>query len=355
MNVFINSINAISPQNTFPGEEFLHSIREYDESRCLKCIEPQYNEFLDPMISRRMSRIIKMGVCSALKCLRNEGIDQPDAIITGTGQGCLEDTEKFLDSVYENEESYLNPTPFIQSTHNSVSSAIALMLKCNSYNNTYAHRGYAFENALLDGIMFLKENPGTKVLVGAVDESTPNSFTITDRLGFWKKEPLNNLNLLNYKTKGTLAGEGSAFFILSDQKTPRSIAEIVSINTFYKPISLSEIEARMTGIINNAIGDVANIDLVITGMNGDLCSDEIYHGLSHTIFKRNAIAYFKHLCGEYDTCSSFALYLASVIIRGNYVPKELRLGANPIHGIKNILIYNHLRNVNHSLIILSSC
>ncbi len=355
MNAFINSINSISPQNTFSGEGLLNNIREYDETRWLKCIEPQYNEFLEPMISRRMSRIIKMGVCSALKCLREAGIDNPDAIIAGTGQGCLEDTEKFLESVYENEENYLNPTPFIQSTHNTVSSAIALILKCNSYNNTYAHRGFAFENALLDGMMYLQENPGTNVLVGAIEEITQNSLTITDRLGFWKKEPVNNLRLLDYKSKGTIAGEGVSFFVLSDHKTPGTIAKLVSVNTIFKPADRSEIEKRITDIINTAIGDIANIDLIITGRSGDMYSDEVYSTLSDTIFKTNATAYFKHLCGEYDTCSSFALYLASVIIREQYVPQVICLGDKPIREIKNILIYNHLRNVNHSLIILSSC
>ena len=52
----------------------------------------------------------------------------PDAIITGTGLGCLEDTEKFLTAMVTNKEEFLTPTSFIQSTHNTVSAQIALLL-----------------------------------------------------------------------------------------------------------------------------------------------------------------------------------------------------------------------------------
>jgi 3-oxoacyl-(acyl-carrier-protein) synthase len=355
MEVYINSISAISPQVTFTGEKLLQELKEYDGVRYLKCIEPQYNEFIDPMAARRMSRIIKMGVCSALKCLKDAGVSNPDAIITGTGLGCIEDTEKFLISVYDNEEKLLNPTPFIQSTHNTVGASIALILKCNNYNNTYVHRGFSFEDALVDSMMFLKENHSKNVLAGGIDELTTNSFIITDRLGLWKKEPLNNLKLLDYKSNGSLAGEGAAFFMISNLKNENSIAKLNSVNTFYKSENISETENRLSDIIRKTVGNIGKIDLVIMGMNGDMFYDENYNHLRKTLFNSIPCAYYKHLCGEYDTSSSFALYLASGILKEQIVPSVLRLDEKPIKDINNILIYNNLRNVNHSVILLSSC
>ena len=74
-------------------------------------------------------------------------------LLPDTGLGCLEDTEKFLSSIYTNEEKLLNPTPFIQSTHNTVAGAIALAIKCHGYNATYTHRGFSFESALEDALI----------------------------------------------------------------------------------------------------------------------------------------------------------------------------------------------------------
>jgi 3-oxoacyl-[acyl-carrier-protein] synthase II len=355
MEAYIDGICSISPQNTFSGEKLFPEVREYNEVRYIKCIEPQYNEFIDPMASRRMSRIIKMSLVSALKCLRDAGIKIPDAIVSGTGLGCIEDTEKFLSSIYSNEEKLLNPTPFIQSTHNTVSSTIAITLNCTNYNNTYSHRGFSFENALLDSLMLLKEGSANNVLVGGLDELTPNSFIITDRLRFWKKEFINNLRLLDYNTTGSLAGEGTAFFVLNSRKTGHSFAKIISIDTFYKPEGFSETETKLSSFIKKNTEGLCQIDLILMGLSGDLLTDKVYYHLKNTLFSHIPCAYFKQLCGEYDTSSSFALYLASSILKEQYVPAVIRLDNKPVSEIKNILIYNHLRNIYHSVILLSSC
>lgn len=355
MEGFINGICAISPQKTFKGEESLQDVIEYDEVRFVKCIEPPYNELIDSMSVRRMSRIIKMGTYSALKSLADAGVNDPDAIITSTGLGCIEDTEKFITSIYNNGEKLLNPTPFIQSTHNSIGSAIALILKCKNYNNTYGHRGFSFTNALIDALMLLNDEQTKNILVGGMDEITPMSFQITDRLGLWKKETINNLQLLDYRTKGSLAGEGAAFFVLSNLKTEKSIAKIIAVQSFYKPETFSETENKISFFIKKNVGHVDNIDLIILGLNGDLSSDEIYYQMNNTLFSKIPCTYFKHLSGEYDTSSSFALYLASTFIRNQYVPDVVRLDKKPLNKIRNVLIYNHLRRNNHNLLLLSSC
>jgi 3-oxoacyl-(acyl-carrier-protein) synthase len=303
-----------------------------------------------------MSRIVKMGVCAAIKCLHEASVENPDAIITGTGLGCIEDTEKFLTSLYTNKEKLLNPTPFIQSTHNTVAAAIALILKCNGYNNTYVHRGFSFESALLDGMMLLHEGAADHILVGGLDELTNNSFTIMNRLGFWKRQPVNNLSLLDNKSKGSLAGEGIAFFALSHKKRENTIARIRSMETFFNPGSPAETEHRLSVFVEKATGGIANIDLVVLGMNGDPEMDKTYHQLLvNNQFGPIPCAYFKHLCGEYDTASSFALYLAAAILKEQKVPEAIRLDSRSIGQIKNILVYNHVRNSNHSMFVISTC
>ena len=61
--------------------------------------EPDYKAFIDPKALRRMSRIIRMGVAAARACLQEASLATPDAIVTGTGYGCLEDTGLFLTSM----------------------------------------------------------------------------------------------------------------------------------------------------------------------------------------------------------------------------------------------------------------
>jgi hypothetical protein len=355
MTAFINGISAISPQKTFSGDFPMQDAVNYYGVTYLKCIEPAVGEFIDPMASRRMSRIIKLGVCAAMKCLNNAGVKNPDGIICGTGLGCIEDTEKFLRSLYANDERLLNPTPFIQSTHNTVSSTIAIMLKCNGYNNTWVHRGNSFESALTDAILLLNENSVQTLLVGGLDELTSDSFFITGRLGLWKKIPVDSLGILEDKHRGGLAGEGMTFFILSNKKKENTIASINTPETFYKPDNFTVVKERVSRYIEKSRNEGRNIDMVLLGLNGDPVSDEVYYYLKENLFNEIPCGYYKHLCGEYDTSTSFATFLASDIIRKQQIPGVMRLDDKPAGRIENILIYNHLRNVNHSLILISSC
>jgi hypothetical protein len=355
MEAYIDGRSAISPQNTFSGENYFDDVWKYENVRFMKCIEPQYNALIDPMVSRRMSRIMKMGLASSLKCLDEAGITIPDAVVTGTGLGCIEDTEKFLGGLLTNKEKLLNPTPFIQSTHNTVAASIAILLKCYGYNNSFSHRGFSFESALLDSLMLLEEGSVNNVLVGGVDELTANSFNITSRLGFWKREPCINLSLLDYNSKGSIAGEGTAFFSLNKNKTNRSVARIISVGTIFKPEGFTTIEKKLSAFITKDPAESDHADLVLMGMNGDMVTDEIYNHLRNTLFRNTACAYFKHLSGEYDTSSSFALYLASEILKEQRLPEIIRLDDRPMEKIRKILIYNHLRNAEHSMMLLSSC
>ena len=141
----------ISPQKTAETREFLPEAVEYTTDY-LRCIEPVYRTYIDPIQSRRMSRLIKMGIASAKISLADAGCVMPDAIITGTGLGSVEDTEKILGEITR-DENFLNPTPFIQSTYNTISSQVAIQLKCHNYNSTYVHRTFSFESGLIDGLM----------------------------------------------------------------------------------------------------------------------------------------------------------------------------------------------------------
>jgi len=351
MNSYINGIGIISPQKTAESDEFLSEAVEYN-SDFLPCIDPNFKNYIDPIASRRMSRLIKMGVASAKMCLTDAGCSMPDGIITGTGLGSVEDTEKILGSV--NEDAPLtNPTPFIQSTYNTISSQIALMLKCTNYNSTYVHRIFSFESGLQDSLMHVNENDQNNILVGGIDEMTQNHLGIIRRLGYWKMEPANNLKLLDYSTPGTIAGQGSAFFLLSGQKNEHSYCRFVDVRTFYRPGNLQMLEEKIISFLADSGLGLQDIDLVVTGLNGDRNNDEHYYQLQNSCFEGIPFAWYKHLCSEYLTSSGFALWLAANILKRKVVPPVVLLNDSSPKRLKNILIYNHFRQVEHSLILVS--
>src|SRR6187402_1136152 len=351
MSIYIRAASSISPQNTFGDNGFLTDVVESVGTR-LKAIEPDYKAYIDPKLIRRMSHVIKMGVSAAKDCLTRAGVNMPGAIITGTAFGCMEDTVAFMTRIVELNEEMLPPTSFIQSTHNTVAAQIALMLQCHGYNNTFVHKGISFENALIDALMLLKEGEANNILVGGTEEMIDVSFTVLTRLGLYKRWPISNLELYKEQSKGTVGGEGASFFLLTDQPSADNIAELVDLKTLYKPADLNQ---GITGFLADNNLTIADIDLVITGKNGDIKNDEVYGQLGQSLFANSAIANYKHLCGEYPTSSSFALWLAAGIVKSGTVPAIAAANGPVATSPKKVLIYNHYQTKYHSLMLLSAC
>lgn len=348
MKIYIRSSSCISAQKTFGNEGFLTDIVEYTGTR-LGAIEPDYKEYIDPKLIRRMSHIVKMGVAAAKDCLNQSHTQMPGAIITGTALGCLEDTVTFLTRIVEMGEEMLPPTAFIQSTHNTVAAQIALMLQCHAYNNTFVHKGISFESALLDAIMLLKEQEADNILVGGTEEMVDTSFTVLTRLGIYKRWPLSNLELFSTETSGTIGGEGAVFFLLTDKQSTDNLAELTAIKTLYKP---KDIEAGITAFLAENSLKIDDIDLVITGKNGDTRNDAVYKQMS--LLNNVSLTNYKHLCGEYPTSSSFALWLGANMVKRGIIPEIVVEKKAKDTLPKKILIYNHYQNKYHSLMLISA-
>jgi 3-oxoacyl-[acyl-carrier-protein] synthase II len=345
MKIYINATGNISPQNSYGHPDFLMAVYPVTGNKMV-AQEPDYKQTIDPKLLRRMSRIIRMGVAAAMECLQEADIASPDAIITGTAYGCLQDTDTFMTRMVEQKEELLAPTAFIQSTHNTVGAQISLMIQCHNYNNTFVHRGFSFESALLDGMLLIEETPGTNALVGAVDEITENSHAILSRLGLYKRPDYSG-TLIDSQTRGTVAGEGAAFFLLSDQPAERSYCCIDELKTIYKPGDLSD---QIGEFINGR-----NIDLLIIGKNGDRQADQDYNHLLDGVFDKIPYITYKQLCGEYPTSTAFATWMGAKIIQSGYVPEAVVKSGVTKQSVKNVLIYNNYLNIHHSLILLSAC
>ena len=132
-----------------------------------------YKEYISPKEGRRMGKLMKAATLTSLMALREAGIECPDAIITATANGMLETSEKFLVDMVDNGEETLSPTLFMQSTHNTIGSAIAIRTKCHGYNITYTQGKDSMKWALRDAERLIRMGKAKTVLVGCHDESSP--------------------------------------------------------------------------------------------------------------------------------------------------------------------------------------
>lgn len=140
-------------------------------------------KYVKPLEVRRMGKIMKSSLLSSMEALSQANIEKPDAIITGTIYGCLEYSELLLEQMKEEGETMLKPTHFMQSTHNTIGSNIAIKTKCHGYNVTYTQGVESLEWAIRDAEMLIKEGKAKTVLVGCHDESTPLFNSLLERDG----------------------------------------------------------------------------------------------------------------------------------------------------------------------------
>ena len=99
--------------------------------------------------ARRMTPQMRRIVAAARMVLQQTDIT-PDAILCETEWGCMSQSMRFLQDMLDNDEQQLKPTPFIQSTHNTVASLIAILTGNHGYNATYAQHPLSPSAAMMD-------------------------------------------------------------------------------------------------------------------------------------------------------------------------------------------------------------
>ena len=313
-----------------------------------KVIDPEYKQYLNPTASRRFGRLIKMSLVAAQKSIAMADGVMPEAIITGTGLGCLEDTEKFLAALIENNESMLSPTAFIQSTHNTISGQIAMMITCYYPNYTYSNRYFSFESSLLDGILMLQDNSCRHVLVNAADEVISATHAILTRMKLWDRSEC----IAKNPAFPVTIGEGAFSMMISSEKKKTSLAAVKAFSLLYLLPEGTTIEEQFERFLKNASLNPSDIEVIILGMNGDEASDAYYIPVQK-LFTHSTQLVYKHLFGESFTASSFAYWLGAQIIRHKKIEASCIFSDKGHRAPKHVLIYNQFRGKYHSFSLLT--
>ena len=182
--------------------------------------EADYKQFIPPLEARRMGRILKRAIATACTAMTDAGVGTPEAIVTGTGLGCIENTEIFLDALCRQGEDQMMPTRFMSSTHNTMSSIVAINLHANGYNATYAHNTVSFQSALMDALLQLRRGAVHNAMVCAHDEMTPSYHALLCKGGF---------------LKGKKASECAVSMMLATENNGRALCEVAGMRMLYRP------------------------------------------------------------------------------------------------------------------------
>ncbi|MBP5548586.1 MAG: beta-ketoacyl synthase chain length factor [Bacteroidales bacterium] len=292
-----------------------------------RSVEPDYRQYIQPLEARRMGKLLKRAVVVAGDALTRAGVTMPDAIVTGTGLGCVESTEFFLDAMCREGESLLKPTYFMQSTHNTISSSLAIRLRCHGYNATYAHKSISFESALKDAVMQVEEESIGTAMVCGFDEVTPSYYGLLKKIGFLGRE-------------GEASGESAVAVVIGGkQEGEKAICSIAGLKMLYCP-DYSQMRSAVSQMLESAGVKAEEVGGVLLGYNGSERSRVLYDGLRKGALGEFEPLHFKSIFGECYTASALAFYASVCCMAAGAIPEVMRMDVRGTKPCKSILVVN---------------
>ena len=299
--IFIQAAEQISIQNPL-SEEWMEEPLHYEEP-LVKAVNPSFRDYMAANEARRMGGLMKRALVTTLKVLGETGIEHPEAIITGTSIGSLDYTERILDGMTENGEQALSPTYFMQSTHNTVGSALAIYTKTHGYNTTYSHGALSFDLTVLDAWMQMQLGKISTALVGGHDEMVDSYFSLLKKTGYVGVEGM------------VPCGEVAMSMMLNTSESVDRLCELAGVRICFRPTQ-EMFQQQLDQMLAEAGMTMADISAVMTGMNGNPANDQCYQETINTFFADKPLLDYKHLFGENYTVSALGLYAAAHILRG---------------------------------------
>lgn len=346
MAVYIKAASMVSAQDTF-GKSALPEVLIQAENSCLHILPSDYKEYIPAASLRRMSRLVKFSLTSAFDCYGQREDFSPDAIITSTGLGCLNDTGTFLAQMHQNGEKLLNPSAFIGSTHNAVGGQIALIKKLRIPNLTHTQKEASFESGLMDAIMMLEEGEANHILVGGFDEMTPLTIELWNQMGCLTETALDKTTLLSSQNNGIVLGEGAGFFVLSADADPSCFTRLLGVEV------IRSAQGNVNTLASHFLAKYGltstDIDLLVVGLDGTPNTKGLLE-LMNADFQLATVAGFKHLSGSFNTDTTFALWLANSAIVNENIHSDCCLRGKKDRKFETVLIVNSSKAHSYSFI-----
>ena len=342
-SVYVNSLSQISVQNPL-CDDWTAAPRTFPGERLVNCLDPDFKQLLPANVVRRNSKVLRRAMVVSQDALKKSGLSQVDGVFTGSGLGCVESTEAFLQGLVYSGEEFLKPTQFMQSTHNTISSVIGIALRCNGYNTTYCHKGISFESALLDAYLQLTSGKIASAFVCGFDEMSATYHSLLCRSGY-------------FEDGGTgFAGESAAGGVISTLGNVNRICRIAAVRIVY-----TKDKALLADTLSAALCDagitIGDIDAVMTGVNGYPSNDAAYFNNLDMLNLGCRRLGFAHIFGESYSGSVYGFYASALCLQSSQIFSVLDLdqGKPLARKPENILIYRHFNNKDHAFIILRQC
>ena len=169
--------------------------------RCATRVEPDFAKSLPMNVARRQDRLSKLILVAAMAAAERarlrEACGERTGLVIGTGLGCLEKTEGYLEGFARAGLAHADAMSFPESMDSSPAAHVSIVLGCRGPSMTVSQREITGESAIVLAAHLLEWGLADAVVIAAGDTTSPELIRALARLA-----------------PGVKLGEGAAAMVL---------------------------------------------------------------------------------------------------------------------------------------------
>ena len=102
--------------------------------------------------------------------------------------------------------------------------------------------------------------------------------------------------------------------MLNKKESPDNLCELSGLSVF-RMKSYQNVRKHLESLVEKAELQMRDIQIVMTGLNGNPQNDQLYQPLLNDLFPQTKIMKYKHLFGENYTASALGLYASAHLMK----------------------------------------
>jgi 3-oxoacyl-[acyl-carrier-protein] synthase II len=258
------------------------------------------------------------------------------AVVFGTGFGCLELTEAFLQSVAANGYAGSDPIVFPETLTNAPAAHVARVFGLRGPNVTLSHKGLSGEGALMQAASLLRSGQAELAIVLAGDTLTRSIYDWFEAAALLSRAAFDPASVpapFSPSGDGFVPGESVTAVVM--ESAPRARSRGAQVYAAYRSGFAAADPKAGAFVARRALGDSspADVRMVISSANGSRTLDQIESAAIREVFgAETPVIAPKAFLGESDSVGILRLIAALSWTENSARPLAVLLGTSAAGG-----------------------
>jgi len=254
------------------------------------------------------------------------------AVVLGTGFGCIELTEAFLQSAAANGYAQADPIVFPETLTNAPAAHVARVFGIRGPNITLSQKGLSGEGALMQAASLLRSGQADLAIVLAGDTLTRTMYEWFEAAGVLSSDAYAQASApapSSPQRGGFVPGESATAVVM--ESADRAWSRGATVHATFRAGFMASDPKAGVSVTRKALAgsSPADVRMVVAGANGSAALDDLEGPAIREVFGgQTPVIAPKTFLGESDSCGILRLILALSWAENNARPLAMLVGTS---------------------------